>query len=165
MSVTFRVGRGNRPGYLACPTCGADSPNYGDPDCQEIHPGSLYPCMGYGFTIEDTTFPELNVANTNAAAILAELLGRPDLADDRAGEGLCGELDPRAVLASLSVSDPSSVMRETRVVERVVLSEEGVGVATIYVCGVGSEQAARYATVLRAIAARALAEGVLITFD
>jgi len=161
MSVTFRVGRGNRPGYLACPTCGANSPDYGNPDCQESHPGSTYPCMGYGFTIEDTTFPEMNVADTNARSILAELLGRPDLADS----DLCGELDPRAVLASLSVGDPSSVMRETRVVERVVLSEEGVGVATTYECGVGSEQAARYATSLRVIALRALAEGVSITFD
>ena len=161
MSVTFKVGRGTRNGYLACPTCGANSPDYGNPDCQESHPGSLYPCMGYGFTIEDTTFPEMNVANTNARSILAELLGRPDLADG----DLCGELDPRSVLASLSVGDPSAVIRETRVVERVLLSDAGVGVGTTYECGVGAEQAACYATSLRVIALRALAEGVSITFD
>jgi hypothetical protein len=117
--------------------------------------------MGYGFTIEDTTFPEMNVANTNARLILGELLGRPDLANG----DLCGELDPGQVILALAVGDPSSVMRETRVVERVLLSDAGVGVGTIYECGVNSEQAARYAISLRVIALRALAEGVEITFD
>lgn len=161
MSVTFKVGRGNRDGYVPCPTCGANSPEYGNPMCEETHPGSRYPCMGYGFTIEDRSLPELNVANTNARLILAELVGRPDLANG----DLCGELDPATVLLALSVADPIRLLRPTRTHERVILSMEGVAVAEDVYFGVCEEQAARYLTVLRAIAQAAAASGEPITFD
>ena len=161
MSVTFNVGRGNRSSYVACATCGTNPPNYGNQDCSAVHPGSLYPCMGYGFTIEDTTFPQMNVSNTNAYAILVELLGRPDLATDE----LSGELDPGQVLLALGAADKTCLVRESLTLHTTTLSWDGVGTGTMTVCGVDEEQAARYERNLRVIALRALAEGVPIMFD
>lgn len=94
MSVTFSIqGIHEEDGYeLPCPSCGQSMRDCMDPERRDY---DCTACMGYGGPAEmpQPQF-ELNVANTNALALLA-FLGLP--------AECCGDADPQDILTALAL--------------------------------------------------------------
>ena len=122
----------------------------GDEIRKDPEPGCPY-CDGHGFEVEKVWPFELNLANRNARTLLSALGLEP-------GEGPDGEVSADELLAAINSVDPALILRDETV-------EKVSGGPTIIDCGITLEQAARYTSALRGIAAEAIERGKTVCWS
>jgi hypothetical protein len=116
----------------------------GDEIRKDPEPSCPY-CDGVGFEVERVWPYEMNVANRNARTLFAAL-------GLEAGEHLEGEISGAKMLKAVNAADHALMLRH-ETIEKV---ENG---PTIIDSGISLEQAVRYTSALRGIAARAIMRG------